>query len=129
MSDVIRVAAAGVIAAVCAITLRKQTPELAILLTICACVLILLSCSGALASVMQFTDELTQLGGLSPGIIAPVIKASGIAILTRLSSDVCRDANEGALASVVESAGTVLALLVVLPLMSAVLELLNELLV
>ncbi len=128
MSDVIKVAVAGIIAAVCALTIRKQTPELAILLTICAGVLILMSCSGALASVTQFMDELVEVGGLSPGIVAPVMKVTGIAIITRLASNFCTDAKEGALAATVEAAGTVLALLVVLPLMSAVLDLLNELL-
>lgn len=129
MSDVIKVAAAGLIAAVCAMTVRKQTPELAILLTICAGTLILLYCSGALAAVTHFMDELTEVGGLSPGMIAPVLKATGVAIITRLSADFCRDAKEGALAAAVETAGTLLALLVVLPLLSAVLDLLNELLV
>lgn len=128
MSDVIKVAAAGLIAAVCAMTIRKQTPELAILLTICAGALILLYCSGALATVTQFMDELAEVGGLSSGMIAPVVKATGIAIITRLSADFCKDAKEGALASAVETAGALLALLVVLPLLSAVLDLLNELL-
>ena len=117
------------IAAVCAMTVRKQTPELAILLTICAGALMLLYCSGAFAAVIQFMDELVEVGGLTPGIVAPVVKATGVAIITRLSADFCRDAKEGALAVAVETAGTVLALLVVLPLLSAVLELLNELLV
>ena len=128
MSDAVKVAGAGIIAAVCAMTVRKQTPELAVLLTVCAGVLILLGCSGALASVTEFMDELVEVGGLSPGIIAPVAKVTGIAIITRLSADICKDAKEGALAAAVETAGTVFALLVVLPLMSAVLDLLKKLL-
>lgn len=128
MSDVLKVAAAGIIAAVCAIVVRKQVPELAALLAVCAGVLILLSCSGALASVTGFMDELVELGGLSPGIIAPVVKVTGIAIVTHFAADFCRDVKEGALAGVVETAGSVLALLSILPLMSAVLELLGELL-
>ena len=129
MSDVIKVAAAGLIAAICAMAVRKQTPELAILLTICAGTLILLYCSGALSAVTQFMDELAEVGGLSQGIVAPVVKVTGVAIITRLSADFCKDAKEGALGTVVETAGAVLALLLVLPLLSAVLDLLNELLV
>ena len=128
MSDVIKVAAAGIIAAVCAIMVRKQTPELALLLTVVAGVLVLLFCSGALASVIQFMDELVELGGLSPALIAPVLKVTGIALITRFSAEFCKDAKEGGLASAVEAAGTFLALLSMLPLMSAVLDLLNELL-
>lgn len=127
MNDVVKVAVTGIIAAVCAVVVRKQVPELAVLLTICAGVLILLYCSGALAAVTDFMDELVEVGGLTPGVIAPVLKVTGIAIVTRLSSDFCRDAKEGALAAAVETAGSALALLTMIPLMSAVLELLGEL--
>ena len=57
-----------------------------------------------------------------------MIKTLGIGVVTRIAADFCRDAREGALAGVVELAGTVLALAAVLPLMSAVLELLTQLL-
>lgn len=128
MSEVIKVAVTGMMAAVCALVVRKQVPELAILLAICAGVMILLLCSGALSSVRNFMDELVETGGLTPEVIAPVVKVTGIAIITRLSADFCRDAKEGGLASAVEAAGSVLALLTVIPLMSAVLTLLGELL-
>lgn len=128
MSEVIKVAVTGMMAAVCAMVVRKQVPELAILLAICAGAMILLLCSGALSSVRDFMDELVETGGLTPEVIAPVVKVTGIAILTRLSADFCRDAKEGGLATAVEAAGSVLALLTVIPLMSAVLTLLGELL-
>lgn len=128
MSDVIKVAAAGIVAAICAIVVRKQVPELAIVLAICAGALILLYCSGALATVTSFFDELVEIGGLTYGTVTPVIKVTGIAIVTRLAADFCKDAKEGTLAVTVETAGSVIALLTVLPLMSAVLDLLGELL-
>ncbi|MGN0986064.1 MAG: SpoIIIAC/SpoIIIAD family protein [Candidatus Enterenecus sp.] len=127
MNDVMKVAAAGIIAAVCAMVVRKQAPELAVVLAICAGALILLYCSGALAAVVAFMEELVEAGGLAPEVIAPVVKVTGIAIVTRLSADFCRDAQEGALAAAVETAGSALALLTVLPLMSSVLKLLKEL--
>ena len=128
MSDVLKVAVTGVIAAICAITVRKQAPELALLLTIAAGVLIVLFCSGALATVVKFAGELAEIGGVSPELFEPVLKVTGIALITRLSAEFCKDAKEGALASAVEAGGTVLALLCALPLLTAVLELLRELL-
>ena len=121
------IAAAAILAAVCAMVVRRVVPELAILLAVCAGALILLSCSGALEHVLDFLDKLAQLGGLSPQVLSPVLKTVGIGVVTRLAADFCRDAQEGALAGVVEMAGTVLALLAVLPLMNAVLELLAQL--
>ena len=73
-------------------------------------------------------DKLAQAGGLSAGLVEPVLKVTGIAIVTRLAADFCRDAKEGALSSAVETAGTALALAAVLPLMNAVLDMLAQLL-
>ncbi len=127
MSDILKVAAAAIISAVCAMVVRKQFPEAALLLAVCAGALIILYCSGALTAVVDFMDKLAQTGGLSKTVLAPVVKVTGIAMITRLAADFCKDAQESALAAVVEMAGSVLALLTVLPLMSAVLELLTQL--
>ena len=123
----IKVAAAAVAAAVCAVVVRKQAPELALVLTVCAGAVILLYCSGALTASMELMDKLVEAGGLSAQVVEPVIKTAGIAIVTRLAADFCRDAKEGGLASAVELAGTALALATVLPLMSAVVDLLTGL--
>ena len=128
MSDVVRVAAAALLAALCAVVVRKQVPELAILLAVCGGGLILLYCSGALEAAAELLDRLAELGGLSPQVLTPMVKTIGIGMVTRLASSLCRDAQESALAGVVELAGTALALAAVLPLMSAVLDLLAQLL-
>ena len=127
MSGVIKVAAAAIAAAVCAVTVRKQAPELGLALTVCAGAVILLYCSGALSAAIKLMDKLVEAGGLSSQVVEPVINTAGIAIVTRLAADFCRDAQEGGLASAVELAGTALALVTVLPLMSAVVDLLTGL--
>lgn len=127
MSDIIKVAAAAVAAAVCAVVVRKQAPELGLVLAACAGAVILLYCSGALRAAVELMDKLAQAGGLSAQVVEPVMKTAGIAIVTRLAADFCRDAKEGGLASAVELAGTALALATVLPLMSAVIDVLTGL--
>ena len=87
-----------------------------------------LSCSGALTAAVELADKLARTGGLSPQVVEPVMKTVGIAIVTRLAADFCKDAQEGGLASAVELAGTALALSAALPLMSSVLDVLMELL-
>lgn len=128
MSGIIKVAAAAVAAALCAVVVRRQSPEIALALGVGACALVVLYCSGALAAVMELADKLAQTGGLSAQVVEPVLKTAGIAIVTRLAADFCKDAQEGGLASAVELAGTALALAAVLPLMSAVLDVLTRLL-
>ena len=127
MSDIMKVAAAALAAAVCAVVVRKQAPELGMVLAVCAGAVILLYCSGALRAAVGLMDKLVEVGGLSAQVVEPVMKTAGIAIVTRLSADFCKDAGEGGLASAVELAGTVLALSAVLPLMTAVVETLTGL--
>ncbi len=124
----IKIAAAAVAAALCAVVVRRQSPEIALALGIGACALIVLYCSGALTAVMELVDKLAEIGNLSAQVVEPVIKTAGIAIVTRLAADFCKDAQEGGLASAVELAGTALALAAALPLMSAVLDVLTQLL-
>lgn len=127
MSDIVKVAAAAIAAAVCTVVVRKQAPELGLVLGIGTGAVILLYCSGALQAVMELMDKLMEAGGPSPQVVGPVVKTAGVAIVTRLSSDFCRDAGEGGLASAVELAGTALALVAVLPLMTAVVDTLTGL--
>lgn len=128
MSGVVKIAAAAVAAALCAVVVRRQSPEIALALGIGACALIVLSCSGALESAVELADKLAQTGGLSAQVMEPVLKTAGIAIVTRLAADFCKDAKEGGLASAVELGGTALALAAALPLMTAVLDVLVQLL-
>lgn len=128
MSDIMKIAAAGIVAAVCAITVRRQVPELSILLAACAGFLILSGCTGAFSVIRSFMDELAGFGGLTPELAAPVMKVTGIAMVTRISSDFCRDAEESALAATVEIAGGTVALVATLPLLSSVLKLMGDLL-
>lgn len=126
MNDIMRVSAAAIVAAVCAMVVRKQVPEIGLLLAACGGVLILLYCSGAIKSAVVFAERLAETGGLSPAVLKPVMKVTGISVIARLAAELCRDAKEGALASAVETAGAAMALLAVLPLMSAALELLTN---
>ena len=60
MSGVVKIAAAAVTAALCAVVVRRQSPEIALVLGAGACALLVLYCSGALRAVMELADKLAQ---------------------------------------------------------------------
>lgn len=122
MEDMLKVAAVGVAAALCAVVVRKNVRELGLALALAAGAIILAFALGAVGSVRSFMERLGDLVGLSPAVLEPVMKTVGIALVTRLASEVCRDAGEGGIASAVEITGAVLALFVALPLLEAVLD-------
>lgn len=121
------VAAVAVVGAVCAAVLKKQVPDLALVVTLCAVALILGTAMAVLEPVRELMGTLGEKAGLSAAVLAPVVKTVGIALLTRVCAELCRDANESGIAAAVEIAGGGCALLVCLPLFQAVLELIVEL--
>ena len=69
-----------------------------------------------------------RLGKLPAELFGPLFKTVGIAMVSRLGSDLCRDAGEGAMASVLEISGSLGAIVVSLPLFEAVWDMLQSVL-
>lgn len=128
MTDIIKIAAIAVAAALCAVVVRKSAAELALVLALAAGAILLTCSMGALEGVRALMDTLADTAGLSPAVLAPVVKTVGIAILTRVAAELCRDAQEGGIAAFVETAGAAAALFVALPLMKTVLSMITGLL-
>ncbi len=120
--------AAGAAAALCALTVRHRAPELAFLVGLAACVLILGRTLPMLEMVRDRMEELADRAGVSPALLGPVGKTVGISIITRLSASLCREAGEESIAVFVEMAGSVAAVVIALPLLDLVLQLVTELL-
>ena len=120
--------AAGAAAALCALTVRHRAPELAFLVGLAACVLILGRTLPMLEMVRDRMEELADRAGVSPALLGPVGKTVGISIITRLSASLCREAGEESIAVFVEMAGSVSAVVIALPLLDLVLQLVTELL-
>ncbi len=114
------------IAIVCALlcaVLKQYRPEYASVVQIAACVLILLLIASSLSELVGAIRELIEGSGIHTGYLTLLLKALGIAILTQLAADACRDSGETALSHKVELAGTVTILLLCLPLVKAMVQL------
>jgi len=127
MELVIRITALCVIGALLALVLRRGAPEQALLLTLAAVALVLLLLNDSVGEVVGFLKALADRSGVSASLFTPIYKTVGIALVVRSGSALCRDAGESALAVMIETAGTVCALLVALPLLQTVLTFLMEL--
>ena len=128
MEAMVKLAAVGVTAVVLSAVLKKNTPELALLLALAAGLWILALAAAGLGAVKALMEELARQAGLSEVLLEPVVKTVALSILTKLTVEICRSAGEGGVAAFVETAGTALALLAALPLVRAVARLMGELL-
>ena len=124
-----KLTAVGVTAAVLSAVLKRNTPELAMLLALCAGLWMLALAAEGLGAAMALMRELAGQAGLSEALLEPVVKTVALSILTKLTVEICRSAGEGGVAAFVETAGAVLALTVSLPLVRAVAQMMGELLI
>jgi len=126
--DMTALAAAGITAALCGVVVRQKSPELAALLALAACVLLLWNTLPLMETIRDVLEELAALGDLSPVILRPMVQTVGLSLVTRLSSALCRDAGEGGIAAFLEVAGGAAAVVAALPLLKMVLQLVADLL-
>ena len=124
METVLRMTALCLTGALLAVLLRRSGGLLA--LAVCGTAAALLM--EPLGELKGFWEDAAAWGDLPVELFQPLVKTVGIALLSRTGSDLCRDAGEGAMASVLETAGAVAAIVVSLPLFRSAWELLGSLL-
>lgn len=111
---------------VLSMTLKKDAPAIAFLLTLTAGVLILLRAFSLVGGTMQRFSGLMTQGGITQSLYLPVLKTVGVAVVVRIMSALCRDSGQSTLAAKLEIMGAVLALSMCLPLLEQVLELVAD---
>ncbi len=126
MNALIQAAALGLAGALISVLLRHAAPELGLALSIAISLLAAGLAMELFRDLAEIVDMAREQTGLSSAIVSPVLKCVGIGVVTRLSADLCKDAGQGAIASSVELCGTACAMVTVLPLIRALLDMIGE---
>jgi len=124
--EIIQIVGIGIIAAVLAVLLKQQKPELAIHISIAAGVIIFLLMLGKLISVIQILQEMSQKVQMDFAYLSTVLKIIGIAYIAEFGSQVCKDAGEGAIASKIEFGGKIIIMVMAVPIIIALLDLILQ---
>ena len=104
--------------------LRRKTPEQAMLLTIAVLAVALARCLQVGAPLLEEVRSLFEQAGIELAYVSILLRTLAAALVTRFCADLCKDGGSQALASAVETAGAVSALVIALPLLRAVVDLL-----
>ena len=122
-------AAAGVMVAVVLwIVLSQRGKDYALILSIGACCLALLVMGRYLEPVLDFADHLQQVGNLQNEWLTILLKAVGIGLVVEIGGLICTDAGNAALGKTLQILGTVAILWLSLPLLTGLMELLEQVL-
>lgn len=128
MDTVMQCAAVAVIGAVLCLFTRQQGAVFSTLVSLAVVLILSASAMAFLRPVFTFASTLRETASLGSGIVLPVVKAMGIGFLTEIGKNICQDAGENAIASVLQMVGGIAGIYVMLPLMESVLSLLETML-
>ena len=127
MELVAKVTVICLVVSLTALLLERNTPELGLLLTLGAIAVVMGFALSYYRDVRAVVEELLVRAGLDGELFLPILKIVAISLVARLGGDVCRDSGQKALGAVIDTAGTVCALLAAEPLLRGALSLLTQL--
>lgn len=126
--NIFQIIAIGVLGTILSITIKKQSPEIAITIGIVTTVIIFITIIPLLGSTIEI---LTQVGNLAEGhgqYVSLALRVVGVAYMTELGASVCKDAGEGAIATKIDMAGRIIILAMAMPVVADILRIVSGLL-
>jgi stage III sporulation protein AD len=127
--SIFQIVAVGILGAVLSLTLKRQDPQIALLVAITASVLIFLMVLPMLSETVQLLSRLGEMAGGEAAYIAVGIRVIGVAYIAEFGASVCSDANESAIAAKIELAGRVVILVMAMPVVVDIVRVVTGLLV
>ncbi len=125
--DIFKIGIIGIIAAILAVTLKKEAVQFSLLISIAAGILIFLKIipylQEVINSILQIISK-TDTGILYIGLILKII---GISYISEFCAQICQDAGENAIASKIELCGKILIMLISIPIITELLNLITNL--
>ena len=125
MELVLKLIALCLLTAVLTLLLKKDNAELSLLLTVSAVLLGMLMLLAAFDEVSGLGAELLEMTKLAPTLFVPLLKVMAIALIVRIGGALGADAGQSALSALLETAGAVCALWCAVPLLRAVVDMLE----
>ncbi|MBR4858100.1 MAG: hypothetical protein IKU08_02815 [Clostridia bacterium] len=115
--DIVKVAFLGIITALLYTLVRNVKPEMAPLVILGGCGVLLASVSGKLTEITDGVGNMTELAGLDSENVKILLKALGICVVTQFAADICYDNSCSSVAAAVELSGRAGALILALPML------------
>lgn len=128
MSSFLQVVGGVMIAVVLGLTLSKQGKDIGLLLGMGVCAMVIVVAAQFLEPVIEFMEKLRVLGGLESEIVDTILKAVGIGLVAEIADLICSDSGNGAMGKAIQILAGAVILWVSLPVMSALMELVEQVL-
>lgn len=121
--DISKVIVIAIVAIIFSMLIKPQRPEIGIIISIAAGILIFFVTISSVGSVVVILEHLADRASLNMQHLKIILKVIGIAYLTQFVSSIARDANESGIAHQIEFAGRILIIVLSIPIIMALLDL------
>ncbi len=125
----LKVTAGILLSLVFILVIAKSGKDYSVAMVVVACCLIAAATFSILEPVLDFAKELQSVSDLDHEMFTVVLKAVGISLLTEITANICADAGSNALGKLLQIFSGIVILWLSLPLFSALLELVKDILV
>ncbi len=120
--EIFKIVALGVVSSIIILVVKKERPELALLLSLVVGLVLFAFVLDRIVTVFQVFRNLARGAQVNLIFIDTIFKVMGIAYLAEFGSQICRDAGEGVVASKIELGAKVLIMVLALPIFLSLLE-------
>ncbi|MDR2421502.1 MAG: stage III sporulation AC/AD family protein [Oscillospiraceae bacterium] len=125
--SIVKVLAVSAVGSALYLVIKRDSRDTALMLTLSVAVFIFTLGLNMAGSVARYIGKLGESARLPDAAITVVLKEIGVSVLTRLSSDICREAGQLSAASGAEFVGAVAAVYIALPLFETVITTIESL--
>lgn len=126
--DILQIVGFCIVAAVLLLVIRRDRPEIAVQIGLVVAAIVFLMIAERLLGTLTVLRDLAVRANVNLVYLNVVLKIIGVAYVAEFGAQICRDANEGAIAGKVELAGKVIIMALAVPVVVAVMEAIIKLL-
>ncbi len=125
----LKVTAGILLSLVFILVIAKSGKDYSLAIMVITCCLVCIAAFSMLEPVLHFANRLQGICEVDNEIFTVILKAVGISLLTEITASICADANNGALGKILQIFSGIVVLWLSLPIFSALLDLIKDILV
>ena len=128
MDVYLKITAAVLIATVFSIILGKQGKDYALLLTVSACVMVLVTAGTFIKPILDFLRNVVSIGNLQTELLQILLKIFGIGLISQIAEMLCDDSGNKSLSKTLQIITTAVMLWMTIPLLEEMLMVMKKIL-
>ncbi|BBN99068.1 stage III sporulation protein AD [Sporolactobacillus terrae] len=120
--DILQIVGLGLSVTFLTLILKQRNPVFALVVSLIAGVFILLMMIDQIRLVMEMLKNMAQTAHLNNVYVATILKIIGIAYISEFGAQIAKDAGQSSMAGKIELAGKLIILVMAIPILTAIVE-------